>query len=146
MIYCMCELHEDRRSDAAAGCHLALELRHLLGQLGLEGLREAAEQTGRQLLLHVLLVLHLQGRQRLSVDMCVADEKAQVVLRWVGSVISDVHAGEGVRSVPGSVSVTPAWRVACPEFLPSPSTDSCRPPASPTSYTLSEKNKRWVRF
>lgn len=56
--------------EVAAGCHLALELRHLLGQLGLEGLREAAEQTGRQLLLHVLLVLHLQGRQRLSESSC----------------------------------------------------------------------------
>lgn len=54
-------------SEAAAGRHLALQLRHLLGQLGLEGLREAAEQTGRQLPLHVLLVLHLQGRQCLSV-------------------------------------------------------------------------------
>lgn len=69
-----------------------------------------------------------------------------VCSRVVERVISDVDGGEGVWSVPGSVSVTPAWRVACPEFLPSLSTDSCRPPAAPTSYTLSEKNKRWVRF
>lgn len=42
------------------GAHLALELRHLLGQLGLEGLRQTGEQAGRQLLLHLLSVLHLQ--------------------------------------------------------------------------------------
>ena len=40
-------------------CHLTLELRHLLGQLGLEGLRKAGEQTGS--LLQVLSVPHLQG-------------------------------------------------------------------------------------
>lgn len=41
-------------------CHLALQLRHLLGQLSLEGLRKAGEQTGG--LLHVLFVPHLQGQ------------------------------------------------------------------------------------
>lgn len=43
-------------------CHLALQLCHLLGQLSLEGLRKAGEQTGRLLLLNVLFVFHLQGR------------------------------------------------------------------------------------
>lgn len=41
--------------------HLTLERRHLLGPLSLQGSRQAGEQTGRQLLLHLLFVLHLQG-------------------------------------------------------------------------------------
>lgn len=44
-------------------CHLTLQLRHVFGQLSLEGLRKAGEQSGRQLLLPVLFVLHLQGQQ-----------------------------------------------------------------------------------
>lgn len=44
-------------------CHLTLQLRHVFGQLSQEGLRKAGEQSGRQLLLPVLFVLHLQGQQ-----------------------------------------------------------------------------------
>lgn len=43
-----------------------------------------------------------------------------------------------VCAAPDSGSARPAWRVACPEFLPSQSTESCRPPAALTSCTLSE--------
>lgn len=54
-------LHRHDVSDNRRFGHLTLELRHLLGQLRLEGLREAGEQSGPQLLLPVLFVLHLQG-------------------------------------------------------------------------------------
>lgn len=48
--------------------YLTLELRHLLGHLGLKGLREGGEQAGRQLLLPRLLVLDLQGATEFSGD------------------------------------------------------------------------------
>lgn len=44
-------------------CHLTLQLRHVSGPLSLQGLRKAGEQSGRQLLLPVLFVLHLQDQQ-----------------------------------------------------------------------------------
>lgn len=54
-------LHWHSISDGRRFGHLTLELRHLFGQVCLEGLREAGEQSGPQLLLPLLLVLHLQG-------------------------------------------------------------------------------------
>lgn len=48
--------------------YLTLELRHLLGHLGLKGLREGGEQAGRQLLLPRLLVLDLQGATAFTGD------------------------------------------------------------------------------
>lgn len=54
-------LHRHDVPDGGGFGHLTLELRHLLGQLRLEGLREAGEQSGAQLLLPLLFVLHLQG-------------------------------------------------------------------------------------
>lgn len=62
----MANAHKLTNHSRGSGCgcmnsDLTLELRHLLGQLSLERLRKAGEQSRRQILLHVLFVLHLQG-------------------------------------------------------------------------------------
>lgn len=96
--------------------HLTLERRHLLGQLGLEGLRQTGEQTGGQLLLHLLFVLHLQGaaeeadtRITLRPGSCFSDSitnKASFKSESESEVQPHGHMRAGL--VPDSGSVTPA--------------------------------------